>query len=90
MSNDLSSLSKKAETNLSNNELLLKNGKQDNPFTTKLMKIYQADQQVKYLHLQAEVELLLQELQSLKQQKILANNLKNEDLQKLSTSLVPV
>lgn len=32
-------------------------------------KCYQADQQVKYLHLQAEVEVLLQQLQTLKQQK---------------------
>jgi uncharacterized lipoprotein YajG len=31
-----------------------------------LMKSYQADQQVKYLHLQAEIEVLLQELQTLK------------------------
>jgi hypothetical protein len=30
---------------------------------------YQADQQVKYLHLQAEVEFLLQQLQILKQQR---------------------
>ncbi len=34
-----------------------------------LMKSYQADQQVKYLHLQAEIEVLLQQLQTLKQQK---------------------
>ncbi len=35
-----------------------------------LMKsTYQADQQVKYLHLQAEVEFLLQQLQILKQQR---------------------
>ena len=90
MSNDLSYLSKKTETTLSTNELIIKSGKQDNPLAIKLMKIYQADQQVKYLHLQAEVELLLQELQSLKQKKLLDNNLKNEDLQSLSTSLVPV
>lgn len=31
---------------------------------------YKADQQVKFLHLQAEVELLLQQLQFLKQQRI--------------------
>jgi hypothetical protein len=37
----------------------------------KLMKsIYQADQQVKYLHLQAEVETLLQQLQTLKKQRL--------------------
>jgi hypothetical protein len=36
----------------------------------KLMKsTYQTDQQVKYLHLQAEVESLLQHLQILKQQR---------------------
>lgn len=32
-------------------------------------KCYQADQQVKYLHLQAEVDVLLQQLQTLKEQK---------------------
>lgn len=90
MSNDLSSLSETTETNLSVSELLAKNGKEDNLLAIKLMKIYQADQQVKYLHLQAEIELLLQELQSLKQQKLLAKNLKNDDLKPLSTSLVPV
>lgn len=36
----------------------------------KLIKSYQADQQLKYLHLQAEVEFLLQQLQKLKQNKI--------------------
>jgi hypothetical protein len=30
---------------------------------------YQADQQVKYLHLQAEIDVLFQQLQALKQQK---------------------
>jgi len=30
---------------------------------------YQADQQLKYLHLQAEVEVLLQQLQALKQRR---------------------
>jgi hypothetical protein len=30
----------------------------------KLTKSYQADQQVKYLHLQAEIEVLLQHLQT--------------------------
>jgi len=38
---------------------------------TDLMRsLYQADQQVKYLHLQAEVESLLQQLQILKQQRL--------------------
>ncbi len=31
---------------------------------------YQADQQVKYLHLQAEIDVLLQQLQILKQDKL--------------------
>ena len=41
-------------------------------FESKLSKItqcYQADQQVKYLHLQAEIDVLIQKLQSLKNQK---------------------
>ena len=43
----------------------------DDPRLMKLMKsIYQADQQVKYLHLQAEVETLLQQLQTLKKQRL--------------------
>lgn len=33
-----------------------------------MTKHYQADQQVKYLHLQAEIEVLLQQLTTLKQQ----------------------
>ncbi len=35
----------------------------------KLAQPYQADQQLKYLHLQAEVEVLLQQLQALKQRR---------------------
>ena len=31
---------------------------------------YQADQQMKYLHLQAEIEVLLQELQTLKRKNL--------------------
>ena len=43
----------------------------DNPRLMELMKsTYQADQQVKYLHLQAEVEVLLQQLQTLKQRRL--------------------
>jgi hypothetical protein len=42
----------------------------ENPRLMALMKsLYQADQQLKYLHLQAEVETLLQQLQILKQQR---------------------
>ncbi|MGF1487018.1 MAG: hypothetical protein ACFBSE_07895 [Prochloraceae cyanobacterium] len=37
---------------------------------TKLTQSYQTDQQVKYLHLQAEVEILLQQLTTLKKQQI--------------------
>jgi hypothetical protein len=33
--------------------------------------LYQTDQQVKFLHLQAEVELLLKQLQTLKQQQLI-------------------
>lgn len=43
----------------------------DDPRLMKLMKsLYQTDQQVKYLHLQAEVESLLQQLQTLKRQRL--------------------
>ena len=35
----------------------------------KITQCYQADQQVKYLHLQAEIDVLIQQLQSLKHQK---------------------
>lgn len=34
-----------------------------------IAKCYQADGQVKFLHLQAEIDMLLHELQTLKQQK---------------------
>ena len=34
-----------------------------------MTQCYQADQQVKYLHLQAEIDVLIQKLQTLKQQK---------------------
>jgi hypothetical protein len=36
---------------------------------SKLMQSYQGDRLVKYLHLQAEIEMLLQQVQTLKQQK---------------------
>ena len=39
---------------------------------SKMTKCYQADQQVKYLHLQAEIEVLIQQLQTLKHQKYLS------------------
>ncbi len=34
-----------------------------------ISKCYQADQQVKYLHLEAEIDVLIQELQTLKKTK---------------------
>lgn len=50
----------------------------ENPRLIALMKsLYQADQQVKYLHLQAEVESLLQQQQILKQQR-LASSVKSD------------
>lgn len=43
----------------------------DDPRLIRLMKsLYQADQQVEYLHLQAEVESLLRQLQILKKQRL--------------------
>ncbi|GFE68683.1 hypothetical protein [Chroococcus sp. FPU101] len=41
----------------------------EDPSLTKVMQVYQADQQVKYLHLQAEIEVLLQHLKTVGQQK---------------------
>jgi hypothetical protein len=46
----------------------------DDSSLIKVMKSYQADQQVKYLHLQAEIEVLLQQLQTLKQKKLRQTN----------------
>jgi hypothetical protein len=42
---------------------------QENPSLTKVIQVYQADQQVKYLHLQAEIEVLLQQLKTAGQKK---------------------
>jgi hypothetical protein len=39
---------------------------------------YQADQQVKYLHLQAEIEVLLEQLQTLKQDKLSSQRVRTE------------
>ncbi|WP_013322074.1 hypothetical protein [Gloeothece verrucosa] len=41
----------------------------EDPHLTKVMQSYQAAQQVEYLHLQAEIEVLLQQLQTLKQKR---------------------
>lgn len=43
-------------------------GSNVSPLLTKA--VYQTDQQVKFLHLQVEVEILLQQLQSLKKQRL--------------------
>lgn len=54
-----SSVSSRSDSVVASNDAIL----------MKLMKSYQAEAQVKYLHLQAEIEVLLQKLQTLKQQK---------------------
>lgn len=42
----------------------------DRPSATKVTQSYQTNQQLKYLHLEAEVEVLLQQLQTLKQRRL--------------------
>ena len=44
-------------------------------------KHYQTDQQVKYLHLEAEVDMLLQKLTTLKQQKQLLEEISAKSLE---------
>jgi hypothetical protein len=44
--------------------------------------LYQVDQQVKFLHLEAEVESLLQQLQSIKQQRLAPNSKNAAELEK--------
>ena len=44
-----------------------------------MKRMYQADQQVKYLHLQAEVETLLLQLQALKQQRLTGAGVKEDN-----------
>lgn len=44
-----------------------------------MKRMYQADQQVKYLHLQAEVETLLLQLQALKQQRLTAGGVSEDN-----------
>ena len=48
---------------------------------TKKTKHYQTDQQVKYLHLEAEVDMLLQKLTALKQQKQLLEEISSKSLE---------
>lgn len=44
----------------------------DRPKTNQVAQSYQTNQQLKYLHLQAEVEVLLQQLQTLKQRRLVS------------------
>ena len=48
------------------------------PIQTRQAKHYQADQQVKYLHLEAEVDMLLQKLTTLNKQKQLLEELSHK------------
>jgi hypothetical protein len=50
----------------------------EHPQLAKLMQSYQADQQLKYLHLQAEVEVLLQQLQTLKQRRLASTTVEGD------------
>jgi hypothetical protein len=91
MSDNLSSSSSNSEVSIHSNLLSFSNIKtEDNPLAIKAMKTYQADQQVKYLHLQAEIDMLLQQLQSIKQQRLLEKNAQTEDKQKQQNALVSV
>ena len=54
---------------------------------TQKTKYYQADQQVKYLHLEAEVNMLLQKLTTLQQQKQLLEEISAKSPQ---TKAIPV
>ena len=58
----------------------------DNARLSKLMKSYQTDQQVKYLHLEAEIEVLLQQLQSLQRQRQLQDSSNVDGYTKLPTN----
>jgi hypothetical protein len=90
MSSNFSSISKESKTDLSASATLASNNKDNNSLKMKLMKTYQTDQQVKYLHLQAEIELLLQQLQSIQQQKLSTQTPHTEEKSKETKSLVAV
>lgn len=51
--------------------------KTHNSYMRQSTPVYQVDQQVKLLHLQAEVESLLQQLQIMKQQRLAATGYKD-------------
>lgn len=63
MSNILSSQSKTTMVSSATNMDKAESNRQH------IAKCYQADQQVKYLHLEAEIDVLIQELQTLKKTK---------------------
>lgn len=68
MSNPSATISRHQSTAIST-QMLTKQSLPINPARSKdgVKSVYQADQQVKFLHLQAEIETLLLELQTLKQ-----------------------
>ena len=73
MSNSSSTLSR-PQTEASNSEMA-SSSVRSTSFAGKVDSVkcpYQADQQVKFLHLQAEIESLLLQVQSLKQQRSIA------------------
>ncbi|MDF0556798.1 hypothetical protein [Kamptonema sp. UHCC 0994] len=73
MSNRSATISR-SQTTGSNPQMVTTQALSTNPVhnETSMKSIYQADQQVKFLHLQAEVETLLLELQTLKQHRLSA------------------
>jgi hypothetical protein len=69
MSNSTSTLSSASRSVDTGKRLNRSSSSSDRGRTLELMKsLYQTDQQVKFLHLEAEVETLLLELRTLKQQ----------------------
>lgn len=90
MSIKIPSISEDSKIDLSVSARLCSNAEEIDSLKEKLMKTYQTDQQVKYLHLQAEIDLLLQQLQSIQQQKLSTDNPTTEEKQKQSNSLVTV
>ncbi len=61
----------------SRSQLLVGNSQTDLPHKSESTKsLYQVDQQVKFLHLEAEVESLLQQLQIIKQQRLATSGYK--------------
>jgi len=71
MSNPSTTISR-SQTTASNPQMVTTQALSTYPARSKpaMNSIYQADQQVKFLHLQAEVETLLLELQTLKQHRL--------------------